>query len=188
MKVAYLIFMLGLLTPSTSVKDEDFINKRFTYIDPFNEWDLELLFFSDSTFTLQDKYGCRLTSQKGHWRVYKQNSNIKKLILTDTVQTWTLTDGGAISIYYKSDIDNKTYSIRKEFYFPLIENDTIEIYNDSIVKLRKLSFDDFDGDIEEKRVLMLESYLIKTLGKDQYLKKYGKGSIEDARKTLKICR
>ena len=70
---------------------------------------------------------------------------------------------------------------------PLKENDTMEIYNDNRIELPKLLFDEFDGNIEQKRVLMLESYFIKVLGKDKYLKKYGNGSIEDARKTLRIC-
>jgi hypothetical protein len=183
------ILILSLFIQSCS---SSFIGKRFVFYDYFKDLDLELTLYKDSTFVLKDEYGRRKMSQKGKWKMeisdYDSTISTQTLILTDTIKPQIFIDLSKRKWFiYKSNYDNKEYSIRED-YFPLISQDTVILLNNKNLILRKLNFKVEHGNIEKKKILQAEKFYIKVIGKENYIKSLGEGiSVEKARENLKKC-
>ena len=155
------------------------------------EWELELILKKDSTFTLKDEYGCNKLSQKGNWKVIENTDDvsIKMLLLTDNLEVQdNLNQFGHRTISYQSDLDKLRYENKEENQFPLIINDTIRLITKDKVLYKTFTFDVYDGDLQEKRLMLLEKTYIDKLGKDNYIKTLGEGKgIKKARENLLKC-
>lgn len=169
---------------------------KYVHVDVAKEWDLELILKNDSTFTLEDQYGCNKMSQKGYWFNQQNIDSIfhfGMLILVDTLtQTREYTDLFKKKyLVYRSCVDSEEYkSLINETYFQLIKFDTIRILNNNRSKLlfRGITFDRNNKSIKGVRIKKQERELILKLGKETYINIYGNGKEKKtARKKLEKC-
>lgn len=187
----YLFYTIVIITQMSC--SHRFINKDYVYINPHKEQDVQLVFNSDSTFILQDNYGCNRMLQKGTWATLKVEQNdkyVQKLILRDTTKVSKVKDWHNKWFYsYYSNIDNKQYITPESQYFPLVKSDTVSIViKDNVLFMNGLTFKRFNGNIEKERIKMLEDELINKIGKKLYIETMGEGiSIKRARENLAKC-
>jgi hypothetical protein len=155
------------------------------------EWELELVLKQDSTFTLKDEYGCNKVAQKGNWRVIENTDDIsiKTVLLTDNLEVQNnVNQFGHKTISYQSDLDGLRYENKEDNQFPLIKSDTIRIVTKSKALYKTFTFDVYDGDLQQKRLMSLEYIYIDKFGKDNYIKTLGEGKgIKKARENLLKC-
>ncbi|MEE9337835.1 MAG: hypothetical protein V3U87_07120 [Methylococcaceae bacterium] len=155
------------------------------------EWELELILKQDSTFILKDEYGCNKTAQKGNWRVIENtdNASVKTFLLTDNLEVQNnVNQFGHKTISYQSDLDKLRYENKEENQFPLMINDTIRLVTKDKVLYKTFTFDVYKGNLQEKRLMLLENIYINKLGKDNYIKTLGEGKgIKKARENLLKC-
>lgn len=155
------------------------------------EWELELVLKQDSTFTLKDEYGCNKVAQKGNWRVIENTDDIsiKTVLLTDNLEVQNnVNQFGHKTISYQSDLDGLRYENKEDNQFPLIKSDTIRIVTKNKALYKTFTFDVYDGDLQQKRLMSLENIYIDKFGKDNYIKTLGEGKgIKKARENLLKC-
>ncbi|GGE99265.1 hypothetical protein SAMN05443634_102298 [Chishuiella changwenlii] len=190
MKYYTFLFLSILLLVSCS---SNFTNKRYVYINESKEHDIEIMFFKDSTFILKDVYGCNKMGQKGNWSFLNKRNNNKlntSIILKDTTKVSVSTNMHNKIIYsYTSSLDNKKYMYTENSYFLLINIDTAYFTDKNILKINNFEFVHFNGNIEKKRIKILEKQLTNKVGKKIYIETLGKGiSSKKARENLKICK
>jgi hypothetical protein len=182
MRAALFIFLFYLSSCSTTL-----FNRRLIYIDEKIEADIELILNSDSTFLLMDRYGCRQFKQKG--LVRKIADKPQTYLLTDTTEYNLFINQFNDSIYFfTSNVDSKSYSVKKEFLYRIITLDTLTMLSNKKAILRNNTFTTSNGDLEAKRVLKIENSIIAKIGKRNYIKTVGENiSLERARFNLKNC-
>ena len=184
-KIIILIVFLSISCSST------LIDKRFTLVSTDKEWELELILYQDSTFTLKDEYGCNKLSQKGKWKVIQNTDNIsiKTLLLTDNIEIQYNTNRfGHKTISYESDLDGLRYENKIENQFPLIIKDTLRLVSKNEVVYKTYTFVIFNGNIQDKRLKQLEEIYIDKIGKENYIEVLGEGKdIKKARENLLKC-
>lgn len=156
------------------------------------EWELELILKSDSTFILKDEYGCNKMAQKGIWKMTTNSPDsllMIKIIVTDTLNVQKNTNMfGHKIISYTSNLDGLRYSNKEGNQFPLIKNDTIYLVTKNKALYKGFTFDVYNGQLQKKRVMLLEKIYIDKFGKDLYIKTLGEGiSIKKARENLLEC-
>ncbi len=191
-KTTFILTILFTLALS-SFRTED-LSGRYVYIDVQNEWDLELT-LNNGIFTLIDSSGCVRMSQKGKYELLQNQDSLFPMtvvIKCEIVNKYVLNDAsGRERIVYVSNLDSLTYSIEKEYYFPLVVQDTLVIYNKDSCMLRGVVFFHFDGDVESERILRQEKKIISKFGEEKYIEILGDGQgKEKARENLKYkkCR
>lgn len=169
-----------------------FINSRFVYIDAAKEQDMELTFYADSTFVLQDVNGCNVMGQKGAWHLL-QNKKIDSyatLLLIDNTKVKVANNMHGQAIYsYTSNLTGNQYMYKAESYFPIVDSDTIHVHdNQNSLIFRNLNFVKFNGNVEKARIKILEKRIIDKFGKKVYIQTYGEGrSMRKARENLAKC-
>lgn len=184
-RIIYIIFS-SLCLASCSAS---FTNKRFVYIDKEKEWEMELVFKPDSSFILRDRYGCVQMSQKGKWSIMMNDTMDKALVVSDTTFVkvgYNLFD--KIRYSYRSNADGKQYMFTEDQYFPLIRLDTMYIVDKNNIQFRKMNFYTFEGNLQRKRIRMIEEFYISKIGKSAYVNSIGEGvSVKKARLNLLKC-
>ncbi len=187
MRNLIIIFLVVLLNSCSS----SFVGKRFVMVSTDKEWELELILKQDSTFTLKDEYGCNKMAQKGNWRVIENTDDlfIKTVLLTDNLDVQNnVNQFGHKTISYQSDLDGLRYENKEDNQFPLIKNDTIRLVTKDKVLYKTFTFDVYKGDLQQKRLMLLENIYINKFGKDNYIKTLGEGKgIKNARENLLKC-
>lgn len=193
MKIIAFLFSIIIPFLSCSCKNSK-VSGNYIYINLDYEWDIELKLF-DEKFTLIDSSGCIKMSQKGRYvHVDSQDSMFQTvLVLKSSIpEKYELNDaGGKDRIVYVSNLDNLKYSIEKEYYFPLVQLDTLFFYNKDSCLFRDLVFTRFNGDVGHERVLRQEKLIISKIGQEKYIEVLGEGvGKEKARENLryKNCR
>ncbi len=155
------------------------------------EWELELILNQDSTFTLKDEYGCNKMSQKGKWKVIENtdDASVKTLLLMDDIEVQNNTNQfGHKIISYESDLDGLRYKNKKENQFPLILSDTLRLVSKDKALYKAYTFDVYNGNLQDKRLMQLEKIYIDKIGKENYIKSLGEGKdIKKARENLLKC-
>ena len=180
----FLIFFLF------AIGENDFLNKRYTYINTDKEWEIELTFYPDSSFVIKDINGCVRMSQKGKWKNgYDKSLSQKVLYLQDTTSVVrNKLFNNKILYSYTSNYDSSNYVSRQEYYFPLIKQDTIYFIDSETLLFRGERFVVSNENLQEKRVKVIEDFYINKIGKEMYIKLLGDGeSIEKARENLTKC-
>ena len=170
----YIVFLSLLSSCSNSVYDKTFIHHDFR-----KDRDLELTLRSDSTFVLIDRYGCNRMSQTGRW--YKSAEDIaffeNSFVLYDTTQVENVHLGihKGQGYSYTSNYNGKRYLIRKDFYFPLIDRDTLFLIEKNRLNLNGVVFELSDKNVNKEKILSNEADIIYHIGKRQYIRVYGEG-------------
>lgn len=190
MKKVLFLLIIFLLSISCS---SSFVGKRYIYIDTRKEQEIELYFFKDSTFVLKDINGCYRMGQKGSWSLSNSQDDkfYTSIIMSDDILIKKAKNMHGKNLYsYVNDLDNKQYIQRESNYFPPVILDTSYIIkNDRILKLRGLTFYQYDGDVAKKRLKLLEKEIISEIGKKMYIETIGEGlNIRKARENLIDCK
>jgi hypothetical protein len=180
----YLVLSLILVSCSSN-------QKKFSYIDVRKEFEMEFQMNKDSTFTLIDSFGCNVHFQKGKWKKIKNQNNFvyATYVLTDTTSIFNGIDiYGKEYIYYYNSFNKIKVVNNKSNRFPIINNDTIYFYTPNNVSINKYNFKKEKGNVQEKRIDILEDSLINVFGKKLYVELFGeRKSLKIARRNLKNC-
>ncbi len=187
MKIKIIIFaIITILITSCSLK---LTSRVYTTIEPWKEWEIEMKLNKDSTFKMTDRFGCNIFDYSGRWRYYK-DSIFKYLILNDTTKSEYIKSRNSYQFFNRRI--QKLQIVRANQYFPVISTDTGLILSNSRIRFRGLTFERQEllsnKDLSKRRIKILESYYITEMGKDLFIKTFGKGKgIKEARKNLKEC-
>lgn len=187
MKNATIIFAIIMLVTTSCARK--LTTGKYTVIEPWKEWEVELKFNKDSTFEMTDKFGCNLFDYRGQWQ-YHKDTNRSFIVLNDTIK----------SEYVKSHdmyrfFDRKTQKqqiVKADRYFPVISTDTVWVLSKRQISFRQLIFDrkrlSSRKDLSKVRVKMVEDFYISKMGKELFIKTFGDGKgIEEARKNIRDC-
>jgi hypothetical protein len=162
-------------------------NSKFTSVEPWKEWEIELQLNKDSSFVITDRFGANLFDYSGRWRYYK-DALIDFIVLSDT----TKSKYDKYHDMYKFYNSKKQQSqvVKSDRYFPHISTDTIWILNKRQLSFRSLTFDiaklNSKKDLSDERVKRVEEYYISKIGKDFFIKTFGDGKgIDEARRNIK---
>lgn len=140
------------------------------------DYDFEFFINQDSTFVLQDNYGCIRYYQCGKWKDASNDSTRQIVLLCDTMTAFTKVYTLHMKTYNR--LDDKIHKIR--YYFtdeylsrPIIK-DTI-IINGDTMKWRGHIFHASKKYDEELKFQQLEDEYIQLLGKELFIEYFGKG-------------
>jgi hypothetical protein len=187
-KINFTLFALLLLLTSCNYK---LTSKSYIAIEPWKEWEIEIQLNKDSTFRVEDKFGCNLFYYSGFWH-YNKDYPVNFLILTDTTKAKYILSHDAYQFYNKKT--QKLQIVRDDKYFPVITTDTALIFgNGKNIEFRGLTFKKQklfgSRDLEKKRVKLIEAYYINNMGKELYIKAIGNGKgVKEARKNIRECK
>jgi len=173
-----------------SACSSSYLNQRYAYVDKEREWEMELVLKADSTFLLRDNYGCIQMRQRGTFKRLINNSKQQTLVLSDTTRVEVRSNVFQKKRYsYLSNVDYKQYMFTEDQYFPLVSLDTVYVLDDRRVLFRGMTFERFHGNLQKRRIRLVERFYIERFGKDLYIKSIGEGiSVKRARENLKKCR
>jgi hypothetical protein len=163
---------------------------KFTAIEPWKEWEIELKFYKDSTFTIIDSFGCNRFYYSGQWR-YHNDSILAFIVLHDTTRSEY---DKSHDVYQYYDIKTqKQQIVRAKEYFSVISEDTVWVLNKRQISFRQLTFYRkrlfSSNDLEKERAKMIEDFYISKIGKELYIKTLGDGKgIKEARKNIIDCK
>ena len=187
------LIIILLATLLSSCSSSSFVGKRFTMISTDKEWELELVMKKDSTFTLKDEYGCNKMALKGNWSVIENTDelSIKTILLTDNIKVEHSVNAIFTHIKYvtyQSDLDGLHYINREDEQFPFITKDTIRLVAKNKILLKGYTFDVYNGNLQQKRLMSIEKIYIDKFGKNNYIKIFGEGKgIKKARENFLEC-
>jgi hypothetical protein len=163
---------------------------KYTAIEPWKEWQIELKFNKDSTFTMIDRFGCNRFNYSGLWH-YHENSILKLIVLNDTTKSEYIKSHDMYQFYDKKT--QKQQVVKANEYFPVISNDTIKILSKNQISFRGLIFNRKklfgSNDLGKERTKMIEDFYVNKIGRKAYIKAFGNGKgIKEARKNINDCK
>lgn len=164
-------------------------NRSYGYYSTEKEWEIQLDLNEDYTFVIEDKHGCNQLRQHGVWKLLDKNKDTITILLEDNnikPQKGKNLHGKYV-VSYSDDQTNIYYQNPIENQFPLITSDTVYI-NSKELRFKDFVFIEGLKDLQNKRILEIESDYIEDIGEDQYILLFGDGlSKEKARENLKKC-
>ena len=183
--ILFVLFVMGACT-------RKLVSGKYIGIEPWKDWEIELKFNKDSTFTMVDRFGCNRFNYSGQWHHYDRDSLLSYIILHDTTKVEYLEQYDAYQFYDKAMQRQRLVS--KSDYFPVISNDTIHVLGKKLLTLRfrNLPFHKkrllSTNNLGKVRTKMIINHEINEEGKELFIKAVGNGKgIKEIRKTLNQC-
>lgn len=162
-------------------------NSIYSTVEPWKEWEVELVFHKDSTFKMKDRFGCNLFAYSGQWH-YNKSATLGFIVLNDTTKSEYIKSHDMYQFFNKETQKQQVVKIDK--YFPVISTDTVWVLNKRQVCLRGLVFDRSGSskNLAKQRVKMIEDFYISKMGKGLFIKTFSDGGgIKKARKNIREC-
>jgi hypothetical protein len=162
-------------------------NSKYTSVEPWKEWEIELLFKKDSSFVITDRFGSNVFDFSGRWHYY-QDSVLDFIVLSDTAKSEYDKYHDLFQFYNKKK--QKQQVVRADRYFPVISTDTAWVLNKRQISFRGLTFDirklSSKKDLSDERVKKIEDFYISKIGREFFIKTFGEGKgMDEARKNIK---
>ena len=185
--ITTILIIIALLFASCTQK---LTKGKYTAIEPWKEWEIKLKFNRDSTFTMNDEFGCNRFDYSGKWH-YRKDSLFIVIVLNDTTKSEYVKSHDMYQFY-----DMKTQKlqvVKASEYFPVISTDTAWVLNEKQVRFRGLMFKRkgllSTNDLGKERAKMIEDFYVKKMGRELFIKTFGNGKgIKEARKNISDCK
>lgn len=164
---------------------------RFAAIEPWKEWEIELKLNKDSTFTLEDRFGCNVFNYRGRW-YYHKDIAVAFIVLNDTIKSHYIKSHDMYQFFNTKT--QKQQMIQANEYFPVISTDTVLIFEkNKMLTFRGLTFKKqklfSNKDLAERRFKIIEKYYFDKMGKEFFIKAFGNGKgIKEAKKNILNCK
>jgi len=172
MKTYIIAFILLLIFSSCS---KQLYDTTYYHIEPNKEWELTFILNHDSTFVVEDKFGCNKFKFTGIWHEYNLNG-YECFILNDT-SVWNYDNG------------RKLYSIKKQGVnfiladddnrFEFIKQDTVCYTGANKFMFRGMPFQKqtifSPKDLGKQRAKMIRDEFVFKFGKQKFIEIFGEG-------------
>jgi hypothetical protein len=166
-------------------------SSRYASIEPWKEWEIEVKFNKDSSFTMIDRFGCNRFNYIGIWH-YHQDSFLSFVVLNDTTKSEYIKSNDMYRFYDRQY--QKQREVASKEYFPVITTDTVYVFEkNNMLRFRGLTFKRqklfSNRNLSKERERIIERHYIDEMGRDLFIKIFGNGKgIKEARKNIMDCK
>lgn len=169
----YIITFIALLFFSSCSKQ--LYDCTYYHIDPSKEWELTFTLNKDSTFVIEDKFGCEKFSFTGNWHECKSNG-YKCFILNDT-SVWNYDKGR--EVYYIQKQGGNFIIADDENRFKFINHDTVYYTDAYKFIIRGMPFQKqtifSPKNLGKQRAKMIRDEFVFKFGKQKFIDFFGEG-------------
>lgn len=169
------LFIVVVVMLFFSACTKQIYNKTYYHIEPDREWELVFTLKSDSTFIIEDKFGCNKFKYSGIWdKLFFPGYEC--FVLEDTCE-WNYDEGRKLFSTQKQGVNYVIADDNNRFEF--VKHDTVCYTEANKFIIRGMPFQEqtifISKNLGKKRARMFRNEFVFKFGKQKFIEVFGEG-------------